>query len=243
MTATGGPAVASPLLEANGVGAGYGGVDVISDITISVQPGEVVALLGPNGAGKSTTLFALSGHIRPSSGVVRLYGKVTREPLYRRCRHGLSFVPEGKAIFPSLTAAENLRLGRGGVELAGDLMPELRPLLRRKAGLLSGGEQQILCLARAIASNPQLLMIDELSIGLAPMVIERLLAQVRAAADRGVGVLIVEQYARRALAIADRAYVMRRGKITMQGSADDMQDRIEEVEGMYLSHAEPDTGG
>jgi branched-chain amino acid transport system ATP-binding protein len=224
-----------PILQCRGLSAGYGAVPVIHDLDIDVHEGEVVALLGPNGAGKSTTLLTLCGHVGVMSGTVSIDGKAASGPLHRRCRAGIALVPEARAIFPSLTTAQNLRLGRGDVEAAVAHMPELRPLLRRKAGLLSGGEQQILVLARALAAQPRVLVADELSLGLAPMAVDRLLRAARRAADDGIGVLLVEQYARRALAVADYVYVLRRGRIALAGPASEISRRLGEVEGVYLS--------
>jgi ABC-type branched-subunit amino acid transport system ATPase component len=136
-----------------------------------------------------------------------------------------------------LSAEANLRLGRGPVATALELFPELTPLLKRRAGLLSGGEQQILTLARALAAEPAALLADELSLGLAPMVVRRLLAAVRAAADRGVGVLLVEQHAAQALAVADRGYVFRRGRVVMSGSADELRQNFDEIRDSYLAGA------
>jgi branched-chain amino acid transport system ATP-binding protein len=223
------------ILRTEELTAGYGSFPVIHEIEMEVHEGEVVALLGPNGAGKSTTLLTICGHLTPTSGSVWLNGVVSKAPLHRRCRSDIAFVTEERAMFPSLTTAENLRLGRGGVDAALEIMPELVPLLKRKAGLLSGGEQQMMALSRAIASRPRLLVADELSLGLAPMIVQHLLQVVRTAADSGIGVLLVEQYARRALEVADRIYVMRRGRIAMSGTADEIRDQLAEVEGMYLS--------
>jgi branched-chain amino acid transport system ATP-binding protein len=227
----------SPLLEASGLFAGYGGVPVVHDLSLSVGSGEVVVLLGANGAGKSTTLRTLAGAIAPIGGEIRWQGKATRSPLHRRARNGLALVTEQRSVFMGLSAEANLRLGRGPVETALTLFPELSPLLKRRAGLLSGGEQQILTLARALAAEPAALLADELSLGLAPMVVRRLLAAVRGAADRGVGVLLVEQHAAQALAVADRGYVFRRGRVVMSGSADELRQNFDEIRDSYLAAA------
>lgn len=231
------PSVKAPVLRTEKLTAGYGAVPVIHEVDLEVNEGEVVALLGPNGAGKSTTLLTVCGHVQPMSGTVLFNGREAHSPMHRRCRDGIGFVTEERAIFPSLTTAENLRLGRGGTDAAVELMPELEPLLKRKAGLLSGGEQQILALARVVAARPRLLVADELSLGLAPLVVDRLLTAARAAADAGMAVLLVEQYARRALAIADQIYVMGRGRIAMSGTARDVKDHLGELQGIYLSDA------
>ena len=177
------------LLGARGLAAGYHKHPVVEGIDLEVRAGEVVALLGPNGAGKTTTLLALTGELPPLAGEVTFRGVKTTSPLHRRARNGLAFVPEERSVFPQLTAGENLKIGRGDDEIALALFPELKPLLNRRGGLLSGGEQQMLTLARALSRKPVLLLADELSLGLAPLVVQRLLKAVRTAADeRGVGV-------------------------------------------------------
>jgi ABC-type branched-subunit amino acid transport system ATPase component/branched-subunit amino acid ABC-type transport system permease component len=227
-------AEASEILACRDLSAGYGATAVLKGMELSVRAGEVVVLLGPNGAGKTTTLLALSGAI-PSAGTIVWKGSPTSLPLFRRAREGMGFVTEERSVFASMTTADNLRLGRGGVAKALELMPELEPLLKRRAGLLSGGEQQILTLARALATEPQLLLADELSVGLAPLVVRRLLAAIRDAADNGLGVLLVEQHVHEALEIADRAYVIRRGQVVMGGTASEMRGRLSDIEASYLS--------
>jgi len=223
------------LLEARGLSAGYGSLAAVRDLDLQLGRGEIVALLGPNGAGKTTTLRTLAGALRPLGGEVLLNGRPTRAPLHRRSRQGLAYVPEERSVFMSLTAAENLRVGDGRPERALELFPELRPHLKRRAGLLSGGQQQILTLARALASGPQVLLADELSLGLAPLIVARLLEAVREAANRGVGVLLVEQHAQQALAVADRVYVLQRGRIALEGPADEIRGRLDELEQTYLA--------
>jgi branched-chain amino acid transport system ATP-binding protein len=221
------------LLSARGMSAGYHKHPVVEGIDLEVRPGEVVALLGPNGAGKTTTLLALTGELTPLAGEVYFRGEKTTAPLHRRARNGLAFVTEERSVFPQLTAAENLKIGRGNDEIALSLFPELQPLLKRRGGLLSGGEQQMLTLARALSREPVLLLADELSLGLAPLVVARLLKAVRAAADeRGVGVLLVEQHVKQALRVADRVLVMRGGRIVLSGKSSEVEGRLEEA---YLS--------
>ncbi len=227
-------ATRTPLLAASGLSAGYGSLAAVRELDIAVHAGEVVALLGPNGAGKTTTIRTLAGAIAPLGGEVLWKGRPTRARMHRRAREGLAYVPEERSVFMGLTAAENLRVGDGSPEKALELFPELEPHLKRKAGLLSGGQQQILTLARALATEPQVLLADELSLGLAPMIVNRLLQAVREAADRGVGVLLVEQHARQALATADRVYVLQRGRVALEGTAEEILDRLDEVEQTYL---------
>jgi branched-chain amino acid transport system ATP-binding protein len=228
------------LLAARGLAAGYHKHPVVEGIDLEVRPGEVVALLGPNGAGKTTTLLALAGELAPLAGEVVFRGQKTTASLFRRARNGLAFVPEERSVFPQLTAAENLKVGRGNDEIALSLFPELEPLLERRGGLLSGGEQQILTLARALSREPVLLLADELSLGLAPLVVARLLKAVREAAEeRGVGVLLVEQHVKQALRIADRVLVMRGGRIVISGTVAEVEGRLEEA---YLSGGEQPPG-
>jgi branched-chain amino acid transport system ATP-binding protein len=230
-----GTADVEPLIAARSLSVGYGRIPVVRELDLEVRPGEVVCLLGANGAGKTTTLLALAGELQPLGGSVVWLGTPVRTPLHVRARQGLGYVPEERSIIRGLSVMDNLRIGRGSVEAALDFAPELKRLLNRSAGLLSGGEQQMLTLARALAGEPKLLLADELSLGLAPLIVERLLTAVEAAATRGVGVLLVEQHVRSALSVADRAYVLRRGTIVMQGEAADMRNRIGEIEDSYLA--------
>jgi branched-chain amino acid transport system ATP-binding protein len=222
-------------IEARGLTAGYGRVSVLRHVDLEVRPGEVVALLGPNGAGKTTLLRTLAGYRRPTGGDVFLFGtRCSRVPVYKRCRQGVSFMGEERHVFPGLTVRQSLRL----VRAAGD-REALFPSLDRRAGhrgaLLSGGEQQMLALTLALARDPRLLLIDELSLGLAPLVRERLLDTVRTTADRGVGVLVVEQNARAVLSRADRTYVMRRGEIVDEGPARKWLADLDGLAALYLS--------
>jgi branched-chain amino acid transport system ATP-binding protein len=223
------------LLVTRGLECGYGDVPVVHGIDISVDRGEVVALLGPNGAGKTTTLMTLAGELPLLGGDVEFLGAATTAPLHRRAKAGLAFVTEERAIFRSMSTADNLRVA--GVDIAEvlTLFPELESRLRIPAGLLSGGEQQMLALGRAVARNPKLLFADELSLGLAPLVVKRLLTALRACADEnGVGVLLVEQHLASALAFADRAYIMRRGHIALEGHTRDLRGRVSEIEESYF---------
>jgi branched-chain amino acid transport system ATP-binding protein len=229
-----------PLLAVNGLTAGYDGVPVVRDVTLTVAAGEVVALLGANGAGKTTTLSAVAGLVRPMSGTVRLAGAdVTGKAPHRMARRGLSLVPENRGLFHDLTTAENLRLARGRRK-AGDgevleLLPELRKCLHRKAGLLSGGEQQMLAVGRALVTRPRLLVVDEMSLGLAPVVVERLLPVLRRAADElDTGVLVVEQHVTLALEVAQRAYVLSHGRLVLDGDTQELRQRRDLLAACYL---------
>ena len=225
----------TPLLECRGLSAGYGALAAVRDLDLAVNAGQVVALIGPNGAGKTSTLLALAGELPLMSGEVRWMGEPTRSPMHKRCRSGLGFLTEERSVIMSLNVADNLRLAGVKTDAACELFPELEPLLRRTAGLLSGGEQQMLSLARALGREPRVLLADELSLGLAPLVVKRLLTAVRAAADRGIGVLLVEQHVRQALAIADHVYVMDRGSVVLSGPVAEVHDRLDEIEAAYLS--------
>jgi branched-chain amino acid transport system ATP-binding protein len=234
-----GAAVASvPALEARAVSAGYGPQPVIHDIDLVVPPGEVVGLLGANGAGKTTVLLSLAGELPLLSGEVLLNGTATTEPLHRRARQGLTFVTEEKSVFMGLTARDNLRVAGVDSAKAVEVFPELERLLDVRAGLLSGGEQQMLTLARALSREPRVLLADELSMGLAPIVVKRLLdAVVRVARQQQTAVLLVEQHVRKALEYCDRAYVMHRGRIELSGSAGELLGRLREIEDRYLTAA------
>jgi branched-chain amino acid transport system ATP-binding protein len=228
------------LLAASGLHAGYGKVEIVRGVDIRVDEGEVVALLGPNGAGKTTTLLTLAGELPALGGEVRWLGTPTAAPLHVRARQGLAIVTEDRAVLMELTVAENLRVSRCDTARAVELFPELEPHLARRVGLLSGGQQQMLALARGLARSSRLLLADELSLGLAPIVVDRLLRAVRTAADAGLGVLLVEQHVHKALDVADRVLVMRRGAIELSGTTDELRGRIDEIQASYLS-LEPDT--
>jgi ABC-type branched-subunit amino acid transport system ATPase component len=227
-------ATSANLLSADGIFAGYTTVPVLRNVTLHVEPGEVVVLLGANGAGKTTCVRVLSGLLPATSGTVSWKGAPFTGALHRRVRQGLGYAPEERSLISKLTVAENLRLGSGDPERALQLFPELRPLLRRKAGLISGGEQRMLLLGRVLAADPSAVLADEMSLGLAPIVVRRLLLAVRDAADAGAGVLLVEQHARQALAIADRVYVLRRGSLVWQGTAEEARSTVGQIEGLYL---------
>jgi len=235
--------------------AGYRGVPVVRELNLEVRPGEVVALLGPNGAGKTTTLETIVGLNQPISGAVELSGEnVGGMPAHVLARRSLALVPEGRALFPGLTVREHLRLAGGRRQRAAgnepgnrpgnrqsredellEMLPELRKCLGRKAGLLSGGEQQMLAVGRALVTRPRLLLVDEMSLGLAPVIVERLIPILRRAADElGTSVLFVEQHVALALEVADRAYVLTHGRIGLEGAAAELRERRELLASSYL---------
>jgi len=211
------------LLEFRKVSAGHGGTAVVRDLDMVVRPGEVVAMLGPNGAGKTTTLLTISGLLPTLQGQARVLGQPidTLRP-WTQARRGVVHVPDNRSLFYGLTVRENLRVGyrrSGGIlDEVVDLFPKLGMLLDRQAGLLSGGEQQMLALGRGIAQRPRLLMVDEMSLGLAPIVARSLMPVMRRVADElHVGVLLVEQHVHLALEVSDRVYVLSHGEVRYSG--------------------------
>ena len=227
------PAV-EPLLELRGVRASYGTIEVLHGIDLVVPPGLVVALLGPNGAGKTTTLAVASGLLQPTAGAVMVAGRdvtgVSPEELAQR---GLTTIPEGKGIFPNLTVRENLVMATyAGVsishveEVAYARFPRLKERRQQTAGTLSGGEQQMLAMARGLAVDPAVLLLDELSMGLAPLVVEELYGIVSQIARSGTSILVVEQFARTVLGVADVAAIMVNGQIRRVGHPNDVEQEL-----------------
>ena len=218
------------LLELDAVDCFYGDFQALFGVTVTVSEGEKLAIIGANGAGKSTLLATAAGWLQPAAGEVRFDGvPLRRLPAHRRVRLGIALVPEGRRIFPSLTVEENLRLGartrRPGpwsLERVYETFPLLERLARRWGGDLSGGEQQALAIGRALMSNPRLLLLDELSLGLAPIVIDALYDSIAAIADEGTTVVLVEQDVTRALATADRAYCLLEGRVSLEGAAGEL---------------------
>ena len=236
------------VLELDGLRVAYDRAPVVRDLTLTVGSGEVVALLGANGAGKTTTLRAISGLLKPAAGTVRLAGSdITGLAPTARARLGIAHVPHDRGIFFGLTVAEHFRLdGLGApadMDAALDHFPALRGLRGRKAGLLSGGEQQMLAIARALGRKPKLLMLDEMSLGLAPVIVSRLLPVVREyATGNGTGVLLVEQHVQLALKIADRGYILSHGDLAASGTAESLRNDSALLAASYLGAAVPPAG-
>jgi ABC-type branched-subunit amino acid transport system ATPase component len=225
-----------PLLQTRSLKAGYLNRAVVQAVNLTVNRGEVVCLLGPNGAGKTTTLLTIAGELVPVDGIVLFDNVPTFTPMDQRVRTGgIGLVTEERLVFTKMSARDNLRVGGGSVKAALELFPELEARMSVRGGMLSGGEQQMLALARALSRNPSLLLADELSLGLAPKIVDRLLGAVRNAADQtGTGALIVEQHARKALKYSDRMYLMARGQIQLELPAAEALERLDEIEDTYL---------
>jgi branched-chain amino acid transport system ATP-binding protein len=218
-----------PVLDVGQVTAGYGDTVVLRDVSLSVADSSVVALLGPNGAGKTTLLRTASGLIRPMGGTIRFDGEeVTGAAAHVMARKGLCHLPEGRGIFPSLSVRDNLILQspkgeeQASIERAVEAFPILGTRIQQTAGSLSGGEQQMLALVRAYVSHPKLVVVDEASLGLAPLIVDKIFETLQQIVDTGTSLLLVEQYVTRALAIADRVYLLNRGRVVFSGPADQL---------------------
>lgn len=225
----------SSLLEVRDLRAGYGRIEILRGVTFDVPEGSVVALLGSNGVGKTTALRTIAGLLPATSGSIRFDGRrIDNRPIDRIAGDGLVMVPEGRGIFPGLTVEENLRLIHGSLGGAApwtdfaaeveDVFPRVVERLDQVAGSMSGGEQQMLAVCRALAGGPRLVMFDELSMGLAPLIVEDLFASVAAMRDRGITIILVEQFLTHALALADICYVLSKGTITWAGEASELRD-------------------
>ncbi len=220
-----------PILQVQDIHAGYDGVPVIHGISLMVHPGELVAIVGANGAGKTTTMRAIAGLMQPAFGTIRFEGKdITHAPAHRTLRNGISYVPEGRRLFAKLTVQENLELGayiesdrqtiNDRLEEVFTLFPVLKERLGQIAETLSGGEQQMVAIARGMMSRPKLLMLDEMSLGLMPALVEKMMDTIVAVNQAGTTILLVEQMVQEALEIAHRGYVLQTGRIVQSGTAD-----------------------
>src|SRR5829696_494099 len=240
------------VLTLEGLTVARGGRPVVRNVSLRVDPGEVTALLGPNGAGKSSLVLAVSGVLRPESGSVKLNGTDLSHRRPEKIRAaGVAVVPEGRRLLPELTVEDNLRvatysLSRGeageGMQYALEMFPELKQRLATRARSLSGGEQQMVVLAQALVSKPRFILIDELSLGLAPVIVKRLIPTIKKLADSGTGVLLIEQFATIALEMANEAYVMGHGKIEFSGTAAELKKKPELLESAYLTRGSTSNG-
>ncbi len=223
------------LLEVTDLHAGYGRIEILRGISFQVPRGSVVALLGANGVGKTTTLRTIAGLVPATSGSIRFAGEqIDNRPIDRIAGAGLVMVPEGRGVFPGLTVEENLRLIHGSLgagtawsDFVDDItavFPRLVERFSQRAGSMSGGEQQMLAVSRVLAGEPQLVMFDELSMGLAPLIVDDLFASVAAMRDRGVTIILVEQFMTHALALADVCYVIAKGTVTWAGEPSELRD-------------------
>ena len=234
------------VIAAHDITAGYRGMTVLRGVNLTVTPGSVVALLGPNGAGKSTLLRVLSGALRPTSGTVHSGARdITRRPPHRRARLGICLIPEGRGVFPALTVRENLRIqtpswidGSAALDRAITAFPVLGQRLGQTAGTMSGGEQQMLALARAWTSQAGIVLVDEVSMGLAPIVVEQIFTALTTLAASGVALLLVEQYVHIVLGMADHIYLLDKGEITFSGHPDNLDENV--LLGGYLGTDAPD---
>jgi branched-chain amino acid transport system ATP-binding protein len=236
-------ATAEVAIEVEGLTCGYGAFAVVRDLSLTVNQGEIVVLLGPNGAGKTTTLLAISGLIKEMAGEVRVLGTpIAKVAPHRIAKLGLGHVAEGRALFFNLTVLENLKMGvRSARDLNAiiDAFPILKPLVKRKAGLLSGGEQQVLAIARALAAKPKALLVDEMSLGLSPIMVEQLIPVIRYAAnEQRCGVLLVEQHLYVARELANRAYIVSHGSLQKSGDATELLSDEARIEQYYLGNTE-----
>jgi branched-chain amino acid transport system ATP-binding protein len=234
-----------PLLAARSLDVAYGSVLAVRGLSLQVAKGEIVALLGPNGAGKTSTLRGLTGLVRPRSGTVSVNGvRIDGHGAAGAVKAGLAHVPEGRRVFPEMTVLDNLRLGAWGdrrktkvvdgrVQTAFELFPRLSERRGQAAGSMSGGEQQMLAIARALMSDPQLLLIDELSLGLSPLVVDEILARLVELNKAGLSILLIEQFVHRALDVADRVYVLKKGRVAYSGTPE-AAVRVGAVEEAYL---------
>ena len=230
------------ILSIHDLSVNYGGIEAVKGISFDVHEGEIVTLIGANGAGKSSTLRTIAGLVKPSGGTINFRGdNITGRDATTIVKKGITLVPEGRHIFPDLTVLENLKVGAylrsddisGDIQWVYDLFPRLRERSWQAGGTLSGGEQQMLAMARALMSKPKLIMMDEPSMGLSPILVEQIFSIISELRESGVTILLVEQNANKALKITDRAYVLETGKITLSGTGRELLEK-EEVKKAYL---------
>jgi branched-chain amino acid transport system ATP-binding protein len=234
------------MLGIKGLRSGYGKIEVLHGLDMDIMQGQIVTLIGANGAGKTTLLRTISGLLRPSAGSIEFEGaSIARQPPHRIVGLGISHVPEGRAILKRMTVTDNLRMGayvRGDAEVAADIesvlmrFPVLGERRQQMAGTLSGGEQQMLAIGRALVARPRLLLLDEPSLGLAPKIVTRIFLTLRELKNEGKTILLVEQNARQALQVADRGYVMERGRIVINGSGQELLG-MPEIQRTYLGQS------
>ena len=234
------------MLGIKGLRSGYGKIEVLHDVDMDIEQGQIVTLIGANGAGKTTLLKTISGLLRPSAGSIEFEGvSIVRRPPHKIVELGISHVPEGRAILKRMTVIDNLRMGafvRSDAEVAADIesvltrFPVLAERRLQMAGTLSGGEQQMLAIGRALVARPRLLLLDEPSLGLAPKIVTRIFLTLRELKNEGKTILLVEQNARQALQIADHGYVMERGRIVIRGSGQELLN-MPEVQRTYLGQS------
>jgi branched-chain amino acid transport system ATP-binding protein len=234
-----------PILSVQKLSASYGAITALHDVSLEIYPGELVALLGVNGAGKSTTLKSIAGVLRPVKGNINLFGQpITTLSPEKLVEKGISLVPEGREIFTSLTVEENLRIGaftrysnktfQQDLETVFGLFPILKSRFHQPGGQLSGGEQQQLAIARALMSRPQLLMLDEPSLGLAPVLVEQIFSLIQQLHARGTTILLVEQNVEISLNIVDRVYLLKTGRVEFNGTAKELRNRTDVVSAVYF---------
>ena len=244
---------AAATLSFDGLSVARAGRPVLHEVSLEIPPGEITALLGPNGAGKSTLVLTVGGMLRPTAGTVKLGDRdLTRRRPEQIRAAGVAIVPEGRRLLPALTVEDNLRVAtytlsredaKDRVAYALELFPELEKRFGAVARSLSGGEQQMVVLAQALVSRPQVVLVDELSLGLAPVVVKRLVPTLEKVADSGVGVLLIEQFAHVALGLATAAYVLEGGRIRYHGTAQELRDNPELLHSAYLLRGRPQADG
>ena len=234
------------MLEVHGIDVYYGDAQALWDVSLQVGSDEIVSIVGPNGAGKTTLVKAIAGILKPRRGQVRFNGTdLTAIPPYEVCRHGVALVPEGRRIFPRLTVRENLEIGAyapdarsrlvESMESVFAIFPRLRERIGQLAGTLSGGEQQMLAIGRALMAKPKLLLMDEPSLGLAPLVVSAIFDIIRTLNAEGIAVLLVEQHVAKALAVAHRAYILEEGRIVAHGTPSELLNDTQ-IKRAYLAY-------